>query len=315
MLDKRTLENLELYEAAIEALSANPKKISPKWFYDEAGSALFEEITKLPEYYPTRVETSILRDRASELATLLKPNSVLVELGSGASVKTRILLDAMPGLETYAPLDISAHFLAQTAHDLAKDYPRLNVRPITADFMMQINLPASIADAPKVLFFPGSTIGNLDHAQARQLLSQLRAWHNVDAFVLGVDLVKNTQILIDAYDDSAGVTAAFNKNLLTRLNREALADFDLDAFEHQSRWNADLNRIEMHLVSTIDQDVLIGSKSFYFAQGESLHTESSHKFTQDTLRQLASDSGWALDDLWTDPGQRFALATLVPDAE
>lgn len=313
MLDKRTPDNIDLFAEAIDGLSASPKTMSPKWFYDEVGSLLFEDITRLPEYYPTRVETGILKSCANELANYLRPDTVLVELGSGASVKTRLLLDAMPVLKTYAPLDISAEFLAQTANDLAADYPNLVVKPITADFMVPISLPNDIADASKILFFPGSTIGNLDRTQAADLLSRLRAWQNVDAFILGADLVKDTQTLINAYDDSAGVTAAFNKNLLTRLNREALADFDLYTFDHQARWNSDLDRIEMHLVSNIAQEVSIGANSFHFAKGESLHTESSHKFTRETLNQLAGSSGWEIGDFWTDDDEQFALLVLTPD--
>ncbi|MEQ8700237.1 MAG: L-histidine N(alpha)-methyltransferase [Bauldia litoralis] len=313
MLDRPRASNPDLLEAALEGLAATPKRMSPKWFYDDAGSALFEVITELPEYYPTRTEAGILRDRAGDLAAYAEAGAALVELGSGASVKTRILLDALPQLASYVPLDISAEFLAQAANDLAADYPRLAVTPIVADFMAPIALPEPLAATQKLLFFPGSTIGNLERSEAGDLLARLRDWPNVSAFVLGVDLVKDVDTLVAAYDDAAGVTAAFNMNLLARLNREALADFDRDAFRHEARWNAGESRIEMHLVSRRNQTVRLGGQSFGFSKGESLHTECSHKYTVDGLRKLAADAGWSVAETWTDAEDLFAVAILTPD--
>lgn len=315
MLDTPKAENQDLLNAAIDGLSATPKHLSPKWFYDQAGSVLFEEITQLPEYYPTRTETAILKERVGELGSLLDDQTALVELGSGASVKTRILLDGLPQLTTYVPLDISAQFLGEIAGTLATDYPQLTVSPMVADFMAEIDLPAKLEQTKKLVFFPGSTIGNLERSEALALLSRLRKWPNVSAFVLGIDLVKDTQTLISAYDDSAGVTARFNKNLLVRLNREAQADFNLDAFAHEARWNVQLERIEMHLVSLTDQEVKLGGRSFKFAIGESLHTENSHKYSAHRLREMATKTGWSVAEFWTDERQHFAVAILIPDGQ
>lgn len=315
MLDTPRAKNQDLLSAAIAGMSADPKRMSPKWFYDQTGSALFEEITKLPEYYPTRTETAILEERVGELVTRLSDQTALVELGSGASVKTRILLDKLPQLTNYVPLDISAQFLGEIASALATDYPHLNVSPMVADFMTDIELSAELEHRKKLVFFPGSTIGNLERSEAIALLSRLRKWPNVSAFVLGVDLVKDTKTLVSAYDDSAGVTARFNKNLLTRLNREALADFNLDAFAHEARWNAKLERIEMHLVSLVDQEIKLGGFLFRFTKGESLHTENSHKYSAYGLREMVNKTGWSIAEFWTDSQEHFAVSILIPDRQ
>ncbi len=291
MLDNLQIPNPELARDAVAGLSRTPKSMSPKWFYDETGSALFEEITTLPEYYPTRTETAILRQKSELMHQYVSDETVLVELGSGASVKTRILLDTLKSLQSYVPLDISAEFLSASARDLARQYPTLPVRPVVADFMTAINLPDDLAERPKLLFFPGSTLGNLTPEEAHALLSRLAGMQPVSALVLGVDLVKDRQTLVNAYDDQAGVTAAFNKNLLKRLNTEALADFDLEAFAHEARWNEQMSRIEMHLVATRRQTIRIGMRDFTFAKGESLHTENSHKFTRAAIEQLAMAPG------------------------
>ncbi len=312
MFDLRLTKNPELIADAQAGLSLIPKQISPKWFYDARGSALFEDITRLPEYYPTRTETGILRACVPDLSSLIDDDTVLMELGSGASVKTRILLDGFPCLKTYAPIDISTEFLEQTAARLSKAYPNLEVAPINADFMAPIPLPIELFTAPKLLFFPGSTIGNLDIDQAHSLLAQFRNLPNVRGFILGVDLVKDPDILVAAYNDSDGVTAAFNLNLLTRLNREAGANFNLDNFKHEARWNNELSRIEMHLVSLINQSVTIGDKTYVFVAGESLHTENSHKFTRNRLDKLATRAGWSMSKLWMDDDVLFAVTLLTP---
>ena len=313
MLDNPSVTNPELLEAAIRGLSEHPKRMSPKWFYDDAGSALFENITRLPEYYPSRTETAILQAHAAELEHCLARADTLVELGSGASVKTRILLDALPQIAAYAPLDISAEFLDQSARELDRDYPALRVDPIVADFMAPITLDAPLDLAEKAVFFPGSTIGNLERHEAVMLLRRLRGWQNVPALILGLDLVKDQDVLIRAYDDSAGVTAAFNKNLLERLNREAGARIDPDGFAHEARWNVAYQRIEMHLVSRTAQTIRLGRRDFDFAEGESIHTENSHKFTREMLDGLALESGWIVEKFWTDGGDNFAVAILCPE--
>lgn len=311
MLDQ-AIQNDELIADAHAGLAMQPKRISPKWFYDERGSVLFEKITKLPEYYPTRTESDILVKNVSKLARLVGDNTVLMELGSGASIKTRVLIEGLPHLKKYAPIDISAEFLRQTASRLSSTYPRLEVTPIAADFMDPISVPASLTATEKLLFFPGSTIGNLTLSEAEKLLMHLGSLSNIRGLLLGVDLVKDPEILVNAYDDSAGVTADFNKNLLARLNREALANFDPENFLHEARWNAELNRIEMHLISVVKHSVTVAGKPFQFSEGESLHTENSHKFTQDSLTDLAASAGWKISELWLDDDALFGVALLVP---
>ena len=313
MLDKPIVTNGALRASTVAGLSAAPKTLEAKWFYDAEGSRLFEEITRLPEYYPTRTETAILEAEAATLAATIPDGGALVELGSGASVKTRILLDAAPHLGAYVPVDISAEFLDETARVLAVDYPRFRVLPVVADFTRAVTLPVALAALPKVAFFPGSTIGNLDAAAAVGLLEGARAWPGVEAFILGVDLVKSPEILIPAYDDAAGVTAAFNLNLLARLNREIGAGFDTDAFRHEARWNASESRIEMHLVSLRDQTVEIGLTEIRFARGESIHTENSRKYTAESIADIACSAGWRVDRFLTDARRLFAVAILRPD--
>lgn len=301
-----------LLDDALAGLSQTPKALSPKWFYDHTGSELFEQITELPEYYPTRTEAAILRDNDRLLAGLVPSGGALVELGSGASVKTRTLLDAGAHFGSYVPMDISEAFLFATVDDLRKRYPMLPIDPVVGDFTQPVDLPDAIADMPKVGFFPGSTIGNLDPEVAIALLTSARAWPGVTRFILGADLVKPTADLIAAYDDAAGVTAAFNLNLLTRLNREAGADFDLSSFRHEARWCEDPYRIEMHLVSTRAQVVHLAETAIPFAEGESIHTESCRKYTVETLDAMASASGWRVEARLTDADERFAVVVLAP---
>lgn len=307
-----TATDPDLLRAAVAGLTGARKSMDPKWFYDAAGSALFEEITRLPEYYPTRTETAILRAHVDRLSRHVPPDAVLIELGSGASVKTRILLDGLPDLAAYLPVDVSASFLANTAAALSRDYPELPVRPIVGDFMSPLDLPPAYADHPKVAFFPGSTIGNLEPGRAGQLLSSVRRWPGVESFIIGIDLVKDTGTLLRAYDDGAGVTARFNLNLLRRLNREACATFDPDSFRHEARWNADLARVEMHLVSRVAQTVRIGPATAHFAAGESIHSENSHKYSRESFARLADPAGWRLETFLTDPDGLFAVCVLVP---
>lgn len=311
-MDTSTATNPDLLKAAVEGLTGREKAMDPKWFYDARGSALFEDITRLPEYYPTRTETAILRENIDALARHVPEGAVLVELGSGASVKTRILLDGLKGLAAYLPVDVSAGFLRETAARLARQYPDLPVRPIVGDFMAPLDLPRAYVDYPKVAFFPGSTIGNLEPHRAQNLLSSVRRWPGIRAFVVGIDLVKNTGTLIRAYHDAAGVTAAFNLNLLERLNREAGTCFDPDRFRHEARWNGELARIEMHLVSRVDQSVQIGPATAHFRAGDSIHTENSHKYTRTGFATMARLSGWRMETFLTDDEDLFAVTVLLP---
>jgi len=293
------------------ALGAEPKNISPKWFYDEEGSRLFEAITTVPEYYLTGQEAALLREIAPALAERIPQGAALVEFGSGASVKTRLLLDAAPQIAVYAPLDISADALAASAVSISTDYPNLEVAPVACDFTQAVRLPRLTARRPLVGFFPGSTIGNLDRDEAGDFLAATRALLGDDAWmIVGVDLAKPLDTLLAAYDDSQGVTAAFNCNLLVRANRELGADFDLTAFDHEARWNAAQSRIEMHLVSRRDQSVSVGGRLFHFAAGETLHTENSYKHTIQGFTALAEASGWRVADQWVSPAPEFAIFAL-----
>lgn len=296
----------------IAGLSASSKFLSPKWLYDERGSELFEKITELPEYYLTRTETEILRLHARELAGLVPEGGTLVELGSGASVKTRLLLDAATHLDSYVPIDISSEFLHRTSDDLRRRYPNLGIVPLVGDFSQPLDLPLSIMSHPKVGFFPGSTIGNLDPGAARALLQSARKWSNVQGFILGVDLVKDLDELVAAYDDAQGVTARFIINILVRLNREAGANFDPAAFSYAARWNADAARIDMLLVSDRKQAVDLPGARIKFEDGESIHVSASRKYTFDSLAALVGSAGWKLDHTLTDAESRFAVAFLTP---
>lgn len=306
-----TMNDDSLTAHALHGLSQDAKSLSPKWFYDALGCELFEEITTLPEYYLGRTERAILQARLPAIAAQVPDGAALVELGSGASVKTRLLLDGLPHLWGYVPVDIAEAFLRRTAARLAADYPALTVTPVVADFMAPVPLP-DLQGRPVVGFFPGSTLGNLGPDQAIELLGRLRAWPNHHALILGVDLVKAPARLEAAYDDAQGVTAAFNLNLLTRLNREAGADFDLSAFRHRAVWNAAEYRVEMHLQSLRAQTVTVAGRAFAFREGETIHTENSHKFTAERLSEMAGAAGWHLDTVLTDPDGDFAIAILRP---
>ena len=311
-MNKVIRRNTALIRDAQDGLAKPQKSLPAKWFYDNAGSALFEKITELPEYYPTRTEIQILQDNAVRLTGAVPDGAALVELGSGASVKTRLLLDQMKNLGAYVPIDISAAFLMESAAKIADDYAGLAVTPIAGDFLSSPDFPEAIWQLDKVGFFPGSTIGNLEPLTAVKLLTQVRAWPNVKGFIVGLDLVKDTDRLIAAYDDCSGVTAAFNKNILERLNREAAANIDLGLFAHVARWNADQSRIEMHLVAAEAVTFAIDGHSFEMAKGESIHTENSHKYTQDSFAQMASAGGWTVNDFLIDAQNDFAVALLGP---
>ncbi|HWQ85274.1 ergothioneine biosynthesis protein EgtB [Brevundimonas sp.] len=295
----------------IAGLSRSPKVASPKWFYDAEGSRLFEEITRLPEYYPTRQEAALLRRVSPEWARRFGPEAALVEFGSGASEKTRIVLDAASDLAAYVPIDISADALDAAAQRIADAYPALKVEPLVGDFLHLGALPTGIGRGRRVGFFPGSTIGNLEPDEAVAFLKAARSLLGDDAlFILGVDLVKAPETLIAAYDDAAGVTAAFNRNLLVRANRELGADFDVDAFAHRAVWNPARSRMEMHLEATRDMAVGINGQTIRFARGETIHTENSRKFAEETVRGLADAAGWSVAAFETGDAPAVALALL-----
>lgn len=295
----------------IAGLSRSPKVASPKWFYDAEGSRLFEAITRLPEYYPTRQEAALLRRVAPDWAARFGPEAALVEFGSGASEKTRIVLDAASDLGAYVPIDISADALDAAARRIAEAYPALTVTPLVGDFLHLGALPVGIGQGRRVGFFPGSTIGNLERDEAIAFLTAARGLLGPDAlFIVGVDLVKAPETLIAAYDDSAGVTAAFNRNLLVRANRELGAGFDVDSFAHRAVWNATASRMEMHLEATRDMTVLLDGRRIAFRRGETIHTESSRKYTGDSVRELAEAAGWTVAGFETSPDPAVALALL-----
>ena len=301
----------EFARDVIAGLTAEPKRIPPKHFYDAAGSRLFERITQLPEYYPTRTETKILKQRAGEIAALVPGGGALVEFGSGSSAKVRLLLQRIPQLGAYVPVDISAEFLGQEAARLRAEHPGLTVVPVAADFTKPFAVPAQLRELPRAGFFPGSTIGNFDPEDAAAFLRHAAGVLGPGApFVVGVDLVKDEAVLNRAYDDAEGVTAAFNLNLLARMNRELGADFDLEAFAHHAFYDADKRRIEMHLVSRKAQEVRVAGRTIAFDEGETIHTENSYKYTLAGFRQLATEAGWRGVEAWTDEDRLFSVHVL-----
>ncbi len=310
--DTTDIDGAEAFAADVVAgLSARRKALSPKYFYDAAGSELFEAICLTPEYYPTRTETALLREIALELMDSLPAGAVLVEFGSGASDKTRLLLDAAPQISAYVPIDISPDALDKAARRLRQSYPELPVAPLVGDFTTALVLPESVRGMPAVGFFPGSTIGNFTPVEAVGFLQSARRMLGDGAMlIVGADIVKDEATLLAAYDDAAGVTARFNKNLLVRINRELGGDFDLNAFEHEARWNPEHSRMEMHLVSRADQIVNAAGHAFAFKAGESLHTENSHKFTGASLAALAGRAGWCMARQWTSAAPQFAVFCL-----
>jgi len=296
----------------VAGLSGHPKSLPPKYFYDSIGSALFERITRLPEYYPTRSELELLNKHAPAIASLFPPGCALVEFGGGSSTKARILLRAATSIEAYVPVDISGDFLQQEAARLRRDLPHLAVYPVAADFTTMTGPPAEAADRPRAGFFPGSTIGNFEPREAARFLRHAARILGKDAvFVVGVDLVKPADILHRAYNDAEGVTAKFNLNLLARINRELGGNFDLDAFEHRAFYNSEESRIEMHLASMKRQTVRVCNTAFEFGAGETIHTENSYKYSIQSFRTLAQRSGWSPLKAWTD--SRFSVHALQAD--
>lgn len=292
-------------------LGATPKALSPKYFYDARGSALFEAICELPEYYPTRTELALTRDSAAEIAAALGDGGLLIEFGSGAGTKTGILLRALQPA-AYMPVDIAAVALKAAAGRLAAEFPQLQVAAVCADYLRPLELPAGLPPlARRVIYFPGSTIGNLTPAEAGAFLARARVLAgNGGAMLVGVDLKKDPQRLHAAYNDAQGVTAEFNLNLLRRINHELAADFDLDRFRHVAFYDAVAGRIEMHLESTCAQTVTVSGRSFAFAAGERLHTENSCKYSVAEFQRLAQSAGFRAERVWVDPGHLFSLHLL-----
>jgi dimethylhistidine N-methyltransferase len=293
-------------------LLAEPKHILPKYFYDERGSRLFEEITRLPEYYPTRTEIGILEAQAADIARLIPADAALIEFGAGSSAKARILLREARQISAYVPVDISAEFLSTEAMRLRQDLPDLAVLPVAADFTKPFELPAALGAKPRVGFFPGSTIGNFEPHEAHAFLRHAGALLGRGAvLIIGVDLVKDPAVLNAAYNDAAGVTAAFNLNLLERINRELDGAFDLSKFRHCAFYNREKQRVEMHLVSLVRQKVRVMGKVIDFRRGETIHTEDSYKYSVELFRSHARSAGWTPAAFWLDPQKYFSVHALA----
>ena len=294
-------------------LSHSQKTLPCKYFYDERGSALFESICEVPEYYPTRTELSIMEAHAPAMASLLGARCLLVEYGSGSSRKTRLLLDRLRDAAGYVPIDISREALSESARAIVAAYPALEVLPVCADYTETFELPTPRAlPERRGVYFPGSTIGNFTPPQAQRFLARMaRVAGPRGALLIGVDLKKDRATLERAYDDAAGVTAAFNRNLLVRINRELGGSFDVTRFRHHARYNETAGRIEMHLVSSVAQAVRVASRPFWFTAGETIHTENSYKYDLAHFAALAAGVGLAVREVWTDARQRFSVQYLT----
>ncbi|MDL2403394.1 L-histidine N(alpha)-methyltransferase [Rhizobium mayense] len=302
----------EFARDVLAGLSADVKTLPSRWLYDERGSALFEEITKLEEYYLTRAETSILRDRQMDIADFVGSGATLVEYGAGAGVKTELVLAGLRDPRGYVPIDIADTFLAETSKRIASRFPSLCVRPIERNFLDVFEVPFDGSGAGRTGFFPGSTMGNLNTTEAQTLLTQMgRHLGDKGRAIIGVDLQKNVDKLLNAYDDSAGVTAAFNLNLFARINTELGGDFRLEQFKHVARWNETEKAVEMHLVSLCDQRVTLCEQTFHFRASETIHTESSRKYTVESFKRLVHAGGWRVAEAWQDGDALFGLFGLV----
>jgi len=305
------VKNSEISEI-LSGLSATQKRISPKYFYDERGSQLFDEITQLPEYYLTNTELGIMRDNIDEIVALVGKQASLIEFGSGSSLKTRILLEHLSELAAYVPVDISDEHLHASANEIRDEFPHIDVLPVVADFTQQFQLPSPmVMPVRNVVYFPGSTIGNFEHDMAMELLHVMHheAGKN-GALLIGVDLQKDPQIIEDAYNDSAGVTAQFNLNMLRHLNRAYDADFDLDEFCHSANYDPDEGRVVIELVSQSDQTFAVGDEAFNIADGEAILTEYSHKYTLDGFREMAEAAGFNVAKVWLDAERLFSVQFL-----
>ena len=303
-----------LTDGVLEGMRKHPRQLSPVWFYDELGSFLFDNICELPEYYLTRTELQIMRQHAPDMAHHIGPDAALIEFGSGTSTKTRELLNHLEKPAAYVPVDISRDHLLEAASAIARDYSTLRVIPLCADFSRNFDLPVAVSAARRrVVYFPGSTLGNFDQDHARSLLQRMRHIIGTNGAVLiGIDLKKDPRILERAYNDRAGVTAEFNVNALRHINRELGTDFDLDAFEHLAVWVEDQSRIEMHLVSKRDQVVHVGDENVSIEKGEHLTTEFCHKYTLESFADLAATAGLSVTRVWMDPEKQFSVQLLEP---
>ena len=315
MLKTLDPQTLAFRDDVLAGLSAPIPAIPARWLYDLRGSELFDDITRLPSYYPTRTETAIFHDIMPDVAARVPKGAVVVEFGAGSQTKTPILLEAISPA-AYVPVDISGDYLEQSAADLQQRFPSIEVMPVVADFARAFTLPGGIEHLPRLGFFPGSTIGNFVPWSATDLLRRFRALLGPGAqLLIGMDRVKPVERLIAAYDDSEGVTAQFNLNLLTRINRELDGDIPVDAFRHEARWNDILSRIEMHLVATRDVEFSVSGRSFRFAKGSSIHTENSHKYGARGGRVLLLAGGWTPIAEWSDADGDFAEVLAVAEPE
>lgn len=298
----------EFAEAVLSGLAQDQKTIPCRFLYDARGSELFEQITDLDEYYPTRTEIALLEQIGPELAELAGPGRAVVEFGSGSSRKTHILIDHLEDIAAYVPIDISDDALSEAAERLVQRHPELTVLPVHGDFSSDIELPKSVRLTPKLGFFPGSTIGNLNREDALVFLrdtARLVGHHG--ALLIGVDLKKSLDILLPAYNDENGVTADFNLNLLHRINRELDGNIDVARFAHQAVYNARAGRIEIYIVSLADQEITVCGQRIAMAAGERIHTENSHKYSIEEFQALATEAGWQPAHVWTDPEQLFSI--------
>jgi len=291
----------------LDGLHQNQKTINPKYFYDTYGSELFERITRLPEYYPTRTERSLYVKHADAIAELCGESCVMIEPGSGSSEKVRLLLDALKP-RAYVPMDIAKEFLQRSALKLGKEFSWLNVHAVCADFGKYDEAPEGLPEGKRVIFYPGSTLGNMTPEMAKQFLVDLRPWLGQDGgMLIGIDLHKSSNTLTAAYNDRDGVTAAFNLNVLNHINRLTNSNFDQKSFSHRAFYNVELQRIEMHLESNIDHIVRVGDTAIAFAEGETIHTENSYKYTQESFEKLAEDAGLRVSQSWLDDKQLFSV--------
>ena len=311
------VSNLEMGSAEISeivaGLSAVQKQISPKYFYDERGSQLFDEITRLPEYYLTNTELDIMRDNIDEIVAMVGKQASLIEFGSGSSLKTRVLLEHLSELAAYVPVDISEEHLHASADEIRSEFPHVDILPVVADFTRQFDLPTPmVMPVRNVVYFPGSTIGNFEHDMAMELLRvmHLEAGEN-GALLIGVDLQKDPQVIEDAYNDSAGVTAEFNLNMLEHLNRDYGANFDVNEYTHSANYDEDKGRVVIELVSQTDQVVEVADTAFDIADGEAILTEYSHKYTLDGFEAMANAAGFEVAKVWTDTEQLFSVQFLT----
>lgn len=312
MTDQNTDKNKIMLTEVLEGLRSQPKYLPSKYFYDKEGSRLFDEITELEEYYLTRTERMILESNLDDISGHLGEKIMLIEPGSGSSEKTRILLDNMNSICCYVPMDISGEYLKKVADQLRKDYPAIAIEPVVADYTNSIRLPEMYSTARKIVFFPGSTIGNFEPETATRFFNVIRNLIGDEGgFLIGVDLKKDLEVLLKAYNDSMGITSAFNKNMLDHINREIGTDFNTDDFDHSAVWNEDKSRIEMYLIAKRAITVHIAGESIQMKPGESIHTENSYKYSLTDFRKLVSP-WFEIRKVWTDPREYFSLQYLTP---